>query len=226
MNPIFQIYNLILYQPLFKALFFLYRYLNDFGLAVILLTILIRLIFYPLTLQSLRAQKNLSRLQPKIEAIEKKHKRDREKKARELISLYQKEKINPFGSLLSILIQIPILIALYQVFLKGIKEIVIEPKFLGIINLSKPAPALAFFAAIFQFFQSKTITPSQKLSEGQKEVAQFSKIFQKQMLYFFPIFTFFILLKLPAAVGLYWIVTILFSIFQQYLVSKPYAQTK
>lgn len=226
MNPIFQIYNLILYQPLLNALFFLYQYLNDFGLAIILLTILIRLIFYPLTLQSLRAQKNLSRLQPKIEEIEKKYKEDKEKKVRELISLYQKEKINPFSSLFLVFIQIPILIALYQVFLKGIKEIVSEPKFLGIINLSQPAPALAFFTGILQFFQSKTITPPQKFKQGQKGTAQFSKIFQNQMLYFFPIFTFLILLKLPAAIGLYWIVTILFSIFQQYLVSKSYAQTK
>lgn len=226
MNPIIQIYNLIFYQPLFKALFFLYQYLNDFGLAIILLTILIRLILYPLTLQSLRSQKNLSKLQPKIEEIEKKYKWDGERKAKELISLYQKEKINPFGGLLPFFLQIPILIALYQVFLKGIETISIEPKFLGIINLSNPSPILAFLAGVSQFFQSKMMTPHQKFGERKKEVVQFSKIFQKQMLYFFPIFTFLILLKLPAAIGLYWAVTILFSISQQYLISKPYAQTK
>lgn len=224
MNPIVQIYNLIFYQPLFKALFFLYQYLNDFGLSIVLLTILIRLALLPLTFQSLKFQKSFSKLQPKIEEIEKKYKRDKERKIKELISLYQKEKINPFFVFFPFFLQIPILIALYQVFLRGIETISITPKFLGIINLSQPSLILAFLTGISQFFQSKMTIPRQKFVQGKKEIVQFLKIFQKQTLYFSPIFTFLILLTLPAAIGLYLAVTILFSISQQYLIyliSKP-----
>lgn len=225
-------YNKILYQPLFNALIFLYQYLpgRDFGVAVIVLTILIRILLYPFFIQSIKSQKILSELQPKIQEIQKKYKDDKEKQTKEIITLYQKEKINPFGGCLTLLIQLPILIALYQVFWKGLQfqsmEILysfvphpgeINPNFLGLINLKESNLFLAIFAAILQFIQSKT-TPSLKTSLDKTN--QFSDILQKQMLYFFPIFTILILLKLPSAIALYWIVTILFSIFQQYLIFR------
>lgn len=237
MNPVVEIYNLIFYQPLSKVLFFLYEYLNDFGLAIIFLTILIKLILYPLTSQSLKSQKKMLEIRPKIEEIEKKYKKDKERRLKELISLYRKERINPLGGFFLFLLQIPVLIALYQIFLKEI-ETVGEAKFLGIINLSQPSLVLAFLAGIFQFFQSKMMLPYLKLDafdkvlekfggdKKGKEVIRFSKIFQKQMLYLFPALTFLILLKLPSALGLYWAVMVLFSIVQQYLVFKSHDYSK
>jgi YidC/Oxa1 family membrane protein insertase len=229
-------FNVILYQPLFNALVLLYEYLpgHDFGLTVIALTVIVRLLFYPLMVQSIKSQKSLSELQPKIQEIQSKYKEDKEKQARATMELYQKEKINPFGGCLPLLIQLPILIALYRVFWKGFQPEAmdmlysfvphpgtIDPTFLGIINLGEASLILAVLAGIAQFFQTKMITPkTPKSKEGGSQMAQFSGMMQKQMLYFFPIFTVFILWKLPAAIGLYWIITALFSILQQYLTFK------
>jgi len=235
-------FNLILYQPLFNALVLLYQYLpgHDFGIAVILLTLLIRLVFYPLMVQSIRSQKALAELQPKIQEIQQKYREDKEKQVRSMMELYRKEKINPFGSFLPLLIQLPILVALYQVFWRGLRPEAmgslysfvpnpgtIDPAFLGLINLGQASLVLAVLAGITQFVQSKMMMPKgQKLMRNDK-TAQFSDMIQKQMLYFFPIFTVFILWRLPAAIGLYWIVTSLFSILQQYFILKPkHAQPK
>ena len=237
MNLFIDAFNLILYKPLFNILILLYKYLpgDDFGIAVIALTILIRFILYPLTAQSLRSQKVLSDLQPKLQEIQKKFKNDKEEQLKEMTELYQKEKINPFGSLLPLLIQLPLLIAIYQVFWRGFQpeEMVniynfiskpgeINPNFLGLINLSKGSMGMAVLAGITQFFQSKTLIPSQKnnKAEEQGEMTKFSDMFQKQMLYFFPIFTILILIRLPAAISLYWTITTIFSIVQQHFIFK------
>ncbi len=229
-------FNLILYQPLFNTLILLYEYLpgHDFGVAVIALTVLIRLILYPLMVQSIKSQKVLGEAQPKMQEIQSKYKGDKEKQAKALMELYQKEKINPFGGCLPLLIQLPILIALYQVFWKGFQPAamtylysfvphpgVINPVFLGVINLAEASLALAVLAGITQFFQTKMVIPKTQTKKSKDQMAQFSGMMQKQMLYFFPILTVFILWKLPAAIGLYWIITALFSILQQYIILKP-----
>jgi len=237
MGLLINAFNVILYQPLFNALVLLYEYLpgHDFGVAVITLTVIIRLLFYPLMVQSIKSQKSLSELQPKIQEIQSKYKDDKEKQARATMELYQKEKINPFGGCLSLLIQLPILFALYRVFWQGFQPEAmamlyrfvphpgtIDPTFWGVINLGEASLVLAVLAGLTQFFQTKMITPQtpkSKQEEG-KMITQFSGMMQKQMLYFFPIFTVFILWKLPAAIGLYWIITALFSILQQYLIFK------
>ncbi|MEK9134685.1 MAG: YidC/Oxa1 family membrane protein insertase [Patescibacteria group bacterium] len=222
------IYNFILYQPLFNVLILFYQYIpgKDFGVAVILLTVLIRLVLYPLMTKSIRSQKILTELQPKIQEIQQKFKNDKQTQAKEIMALYKREKINPLGGFLPLLIQLPILIALYQVFWKGVLVEGIDPTFLGILNLAQPSIILAVLAGICQFFQTKTMTPkAQKVKDGDK-VGQFSSMMQKQMLYVFPIFTVFILFKMPSAIGLYWVVTSLFSIGQQYLIMKKNGETK
>ena len=235
MNFLIDAFNTILYRPLFNDLVILYQLIpgHDFGVAVILLTILTRLIIYPFMAQSLRSQKVLTDLQPKIQEIQDKYKDDKEKQAQAIMETYRKEKINPFGGCLPLLIQLPILIALYQVFWRGLRPEemtnlynfvpqpgIIDPTFLGIINLGQASLVLAILAGITQFFQTKMITPKTSKVKSKEGMAQFSGMMQKQMLYFFPIFTVLILLKLPAAIALYWIVTALFSILQQYLIFK------
>ena len=233
MDFLINAFNTILYQPLFNALVLIYDFIpgHDFGVAIILLTVLIRIIFYPLMVQSIRSQKALQELQPKIQEIQSKHKDNKAEQSKEMMSLYQKEKINPFGGCLPLLLQLPILIALYRVFWKGLQPEamaflysfvpnpgIVNPVSLGIINLSEPSLAIAFIAGIAQFFQSKMIMPKKQKAQGQ--MGQFSSMMQKQMLYFFPIFTVFILWKMPAAIGIYWITTALFSIGQQYLIFR------
>lgn len=229
-------FNTILYQPLFNALVLIYQYLpgHDFGIAVIVLTIIIRIVFYPLMVKSIKSQKVLSELQPKIQEIQQKYKTEKEKQAKEMMALYQKEKINPLGGCLPLLLQLPILIALYRVFWTGLEPGamarlysfvpdpgVIDPTFLGLLNLAEPFFGLALLAGVAQFFQTKMLMPKTKKTREQGgQMSQFSSMMQKQMLYFFPIFTVLILLRLPSAIGLYWIVTALFSIGQQHLILK------
>jgi len=240
MTILIQAFNTILYQPLFNALVLLYSYLpgHDFGIAVIVLTVIIRIILYPLMIKSIRSQKILSDLQPKVQEIQRKYKDDKEKQSKELMALYQKEKINPFGGCLPLLIQLPILIALYRVFWKGLQPEAmgmlynfvpnpgaIDPTFLGFINLAAPSLIFAILAGITQFFQSKMLM-TQKTNGKNDQMGQLSNMMQKQMLYFFPIFTVFILWRLPSAIGLYWTITALFSIGQQYLILKPLNKPK
>lgn len=239
MDFLINIFNTILYQPLFNALVLIYKYLpgHDFGVAVIVLTILIKFLFYPLGTKTIKSQKALSELQPKIKEIQEKYKDDKEKQAKATMELYKKEKISPFSGCLPLLIQLPVLIALYRVFWRGLQpeQMVrlysfisspgpISPTFLGIINLAQPNFVLAILAGILQFLQVKmTVSKTKTEKKGSKLSGQF----QKQMQYFFPIFTVIILFRLPAAIGLYWLTTILFTIIQQYyIIKKREKQTK
>ena len=231
MGALISFFNIVLYQPLLNGLILLYTYLpgQDFGVAVIVFTLLIKLILHPSSLHAIRSQKAMAKIQPKVKEIQKKYKGDRQKQAQATMELYKKEKISPFSGCLPLLLQLPILIALYQVFLKGLKpesltaslysfvpnpgEIV--PVLLGIVNLSQPNLLLALLAGILQFFQSKISVGRQKTKKG-----DFSSMMQNQMLYFFPIFTVFIVWKLGSIIGLYWIVSTLFSIGEQYMVKS------
>lgn len=247
MDFLVSFFNIFLYKPLFNLLVLFYQYLpgNDFGVAIIVLTILIRVIFYPLNLKAIRSQKLLQELQPKIQEIQKKYKADKEKLTKATLELYQKSKVNPLSGCLPILIQFPLLIALFWVFQRGLQaeEMAnlysfvpnpgqIVPTFLGIINLSQSCvlkisetqnvllwqnAILVALTGIFQFIQTKMMTPK---TQPKKDKADFSTTMQKQMLYFFPVFTVLILWGLPSAIALYWLTTSLFSIFQQYLIFK------
>lgn len=226
-----QFFYVILYQPLFNGLVFLYNIVpgHDFGIAIICLTIIIRFILFPISLKAVKSQKALQDIQPKLLEIQKKYKDDKEKQAKEIFDIYKKEKINPFSSLLLAILQIPILIALYNVFWKGLdkKELInlyqfianpiqISPLFLNYIDLSKPNLIFAILAGLTQYWQTKMLLPKVK----KNKVDDVSSIMQKQMVYFLPGFTVIILLGLPSALGLYWTVSGLFSIIQQYFIIK------
>lgn len=228
-----QFFNLIFYQPLFNLLVILYKYIpgHDFGIAIIALTIIIKIALYPLGNWAIKSQKAISEIQPKIKEVQEKYKNDKEKQTKEIMALYQKEKVNPFSSLLPILIQLPILIALYQVFWKGLdpKEMnflysfvgspeQIKPLFLGMINLSSHSITIAVLSGVLQFFQTKMLAPKTKTAKGRG--SDFSNIMQKEMQYLFPVFTVLILANLPSALGIYIITTSLFTIIQQYFTLK------
>lgn len=229
-------FYITLYQPLFNSLVLLYNYIpgHDFGIAIIFLTLIIRIILYPVSVKAVNSQRGLQKLQPQMQEVQKKYKDDKEKQAKEILALYKKEKINPFSGILLALIQLPILIALYQVFWNGLKpgelaglySFVFNPGqinalFLSIIDLSKPNLILAILAGITQYFQTKMLLPkTNPVKTGQNNTADFSQMMQKQMVYMFPVFTIIILISLPSALGLYWTISGLFSIIQQYLIFK------
>ncbi len=233
------LFNEILYQPLFNGLIFLYNIIpwHDFGIAIILLTIIIRLILYPLNQKAIRSQKALAILQPQIKEIQTKFKEDRAKQSQALMELYKTNGINPASGCLPLLVQLPILFALYQVFWNGLKPEslnniysfisrpeAINPWFLGFIDLSKAFWPLAVLAGILTYIQSKMMTGKQP--SGAPQSSDFASLMSKQMLYFMPLLTVFITWKLPAGLTLYWVVVTLFGIGQQYLVMKKNGESK
>src|SRR3989338_1999815 len=110
-----QIFNTIFYQPLLSALLFIYQRLpgHDLGVAIILLTLLIKLLLYPLGAKAIKSQKALQELQPKMKEIQERFKNDKNTQAKETMELYKREKINPFSSFGLLIVQLPILFALF-----------------------------------------------------------------------------------------------------------------
>lgn len=230
------LFDIVLYQPLFNILIVFYQYLpgRDFGVAVIALTVLIRFLLYPLVAESIRVQKITAQIQPKVKEIQEKFKNDKEKQAMLMMELWRENKVNPLSSFLFLIIQLPILWALYQVFWNGFKdgalsklyEFVpnpgtIDPMFFGFANLSQSYPAFAVAAGILQFVQVKMMMPKIIDDKKQKtQTEQFAAMMQTQSLYVFPLITVLIFWGLPSALGLYWIVTSVFSIVQQYFILK------
>lgn len=226
------LFNEIFYKPLFNGLIFLYGIVpnHDMGLSIIVLTIAIRLILWPLTGKGIRSQKVLAALQPKIEEIKKKFKDKKEDQAKALMALYSENKINPLSGILPVIIQIPFIIALWRVFLNSTnldlnsiywfiqKPGQIQTAFFGLFDLTKNSVLLAVIAGVLQYFQTKMIMPSfAKSADGKSSgSADFSQIMSKQMLYFGPVISIIIFWRLPAALPLYWIVVTLMTMLQQY----------
>ncbi len=223
------IYNEVIYRPLLNLLIYFYNIIpgHDIGVVIVLLTILIRLLLAPSFHKSLKSQKAMTDLQPKLNELKEKHKGDKEGQAKAMMDLYKEHKINPLGSCLPLLLQLPVLIALYQVFskalnnhLSGLYSFVqqpafIDPKFLGLVDLSKPSLAFGIVAGLAQFWQSKMMMPK----AGVKQDAT-AKAMQLQTTYVLPVISVVIAIKLPAGLPLYWIVTTLFAVAQQYYIIR------
>jgi len=228
------LYNTIIYRPLLNLLVFFYNIIpgHDIGVVIILLTILIRLALAPSFHKSLKSQQAMNELQPKLNEIREKYKDDKEGQARAMMQLYKDHKINPMSSCLPLIIQLPILIALYQVFAKALNNSLeglysfiqnpgtINPYFLHLVDLSKPSVILGVVAGAVQFWQSKMMLPK---VPGQDATA---KIMAMQTTYILPVISVIIAIKLPAGLPLYWIVTTLFAVVQQYYIKskKPAPQ--
>ena len=221
------IYNEILYRPLFNIMVYLQNVIpgGDLGITIIILTIVIRVLFMPLSLKTINSQKMLKELTPKIEELKTKFKNDKTAQSAAIMRLYKENNVNPLAGCLPLLVQIPILIALYRVFIGGITEKsliflygfiavpeVINHNFLGLFDITKNSPLLTIIAGGLQFIQSKQSTALQAGGGSNKELASISK----QMLYFFPVMIIVIGWNLPAGLILYWITTTVFSVFEQY----------
>ena len=227
-----QLFTTILYQPLFNLLIFFYNLVpgQDLGVAIILLTVVIKLILYPFSRQTIRGQKSMQRLQPKIEALKKEYANDREKQAQEMIKLYKEEKVNPLSSCLPLLIQLPFLIAVYQVFIHGINSDSLNLLYpfisnpgqlhtvsLGIVDLAKASWILAVLAGAAQFFQNRMLSTKRppKNMPGAKDENMMA-IMNQQMLYVMPVLTVLIGIRLPSGLVLYWFVLTALTVLQQY----------
>ncbi len=226
------LWNTLLYKPFVNVLAILVAIIpgGDMGLAIIILTLLVKAILYPLSQKSIESQAKMNALAPKINEI-KASGASKEEQARMTFDLYKKNGTNPFSGCLLILIQIPIIFALYFVFYNGIKfdgdllySFVKVPEqvnmiFLGFIDLSGKSIILAILAGVSQYFQAHYM-PKPAPSQGNDFAASFQKSMQMQMKYFFPIVVAFIAYTISGAIALYWIVSNAFAIGQQIYASK------
>ncbi|MDD5589561.1 MAG: YidC/Oxa1 family membrane protein insertase [Candidatus Portnoybacteria bacterium] len=225
------LFNEVLYRPLFNSLIFLYNQIpgHDFGLAIIILTILIKLILFPVSQKAIKSQKETQAIQPKIKEIQEKYKNDREKQGRAMMELYKEHKVNPAAGCLPLIIQFLVLIAMFTVFrtgldpekLKSLYWFIERPEtinhfFLGIVDLAKGSIIFGVLAGITQFIQSKMMMTN-KPASGKND---FAGLMNKQMLYVFPVMTVFLGIKFPAGLALYWTLSNILTIIQQYFFLK------
>lgn len=253
------LFDTLIYNPLYNLLVLIYNYLpfHDFGVAIVIVTIIIKLVLIPISKKQIESQKKMQELQPKLKELQKKYKNDKEKQTRAMMELYKEHKTNPFSGCLPLIIQLIFLIALYRVLFNissaglRVDENVlysfaanpgqINQYFLNIIDLSRvldlgrlnlasmPHLILIVLAAASQYFQTKMLMAKQNGASSGKEKASnddFAQIMSKQMLYVGPLLTLFIGIKFPAGLALYWLVSTLFMIIQQYMIEKKESTEK
>lgn len=225
------LFTVIFYQPIFNLLIGIYDAIpgHDMGIAIIILTIIIKTVFLPLSKKAIESQKELQDLQPKIEELKKKYAGQKEEMGRAMLALYQEHKVNPFSSCLPILVQLPFLIAVYQVFANGLanksmdllypfvqRPEVINAISLGFLDLSKPNWVLAVLSGLAQFWQTKMMISKRPPVKGPGTADEdMAAIMNKQMLYMMPALTVFIGVSLPGGLTLYWFVTTVLTALQQ-----------
>lgn len=235
-------FNTLLYQPLLKALMFLTQLLGgSLGMAIIILTALIRAILIPLTLPAQRSAQKMKDLKPHLDELKRKHGQDKRRLQQEQLNLYKEHGVNPAAGCLPTIVQFAILIALYRVFIDFIANgtngtLQANMRFFW-LDLSQPDPLyiLPILAGVSQLVLSqmlmtakehhtgKELKPAVEKKEKAKEedTLELAETLQQQMLYIMPVMTVLIALRLPSALAVYWIATTVFSLVQQYMTSGP-----
>ena len=222
------LWTLVCYQPLYNALLVCISFIpgGDVGLAVILLTIIVKLVLFPLTQKSINAQLKMKALEPMLAEIKEKI-TDKAEQSKKTFALYKENKINPFSSCLLVLVQLPIIIALYMVFIHGFDSVPVGAypfvhvpakfnlNFFGLMNLAQKSIFLAILAGISQYFQGYLAQGRQTKPTGTDMKSEFAKSMQTQMLYVLPLMIVFIAYRVSAAVALYWITSNIFTIGQE-----------
>ncbi len=235
MNILQSVWNTLLYEPFLNFLALIVSVVpwGDLGIAIIILTIVIKIILYPLSKKSIEGQMKLKVLEPELAKIRNSGK-SKEEQARLTFELYKKNNTNPFSGCLLILIQIPVIFALYYVFFKGLNfnteslySFIPKPEnlntyFLGVIDLSGKSLILAILAGLSQFLQAYVMPIGGNTNTaGQSDFMQsFAKSMQVQMKYVFPIAVVFISYNISGAIALYWIVSNLFAAGQHVYLNK------
>jgi YidC/Oxa1 family membrane protein insertase len=237
------IFYLVLYQPIFNAFIALYNLVPDLGAAIIILTIIIKLVLYPFNTAAIKAQKSMADLQPHLEEVKKQYKGDQQKIAQETMLLYQKNKVNPLGSCLPLIVQLVISITLYYVLRNGLSNTqldfstlysfvrrpeTIKTVSLGLFDLHKGGNVvLALLAGAAQYWQAHMMIrnrPPKPVSPGAKDEDMMA-IMNKQMLYMLPLVTLVVGYQLPSGLALYWLVSTLFTVAQQIFVFRKHDNT-
>ena len=230
------IFETLFYQPILNLLVYLYNIVpgNDLGIAIIFLTVVIKMVLWPLSRQAIESQKKLQELQPEMEKIKKEHKDNKEELGRAMMALYKEKSINPFSSCLPLLIQLPFFFAVFKVFRDGFENgsldlvysFVTKPELinsisLGFVNLSNPNAVIALAAGGAQYWQAKmTLSKKPATPADPNKAPDMTEMMNKQMLYFMPLLTIFIGFTLPGGLSLYWLTTTLLTVLQQHYIFK------
>lgn len=230
----YNLYQTIAYQPILNILVFFYNNTLDLGISIILLTIVIKLVLWPLSKKAIKSQKELQEIQPKLDALKKQYADNKAELGKATMDLYKEHKINPLSSCLPMLIQLPFLFAVFRVLRVGMSEdlslvysFLVKPEnfqaiSFGFMDLSKPSIYLAFLAGAAQFIQAKMMLAknSKKNPTDSSQADNMTAIMNKQMVYIFPIVTIVFGFSLPGGLTLYWFMFTFFTVVQQYLVLK------
>jgi YidC/Oxa1 family membrane protein insertase len=223
-----------------QLLMFLVEATGSLGFAIILFTFLIRSALLPITLPSLRSTKKMQALQPEIKKLSKKHGKDKQALQKAQMELYKKYNINPLAGCIPQLAQLAVLIFLYRALIDFINDNsgIIDMNFLW-LDLSIPDAIyiLPILAVLTQLFLSLMIAPGaetkdivpnnskskkiQKENDKEEDTADMAKSMQQQMMFMMPLMTGFIALRFPSGLALYWVITTVFSVGQQWYISGP-----
>ncbi|GAB6184261.1 membrane protein insertase YidC [Thermodesulfovibrio hydrogeniphilus] len=198
----------IIARPLFWFLKLLYSITSNYGVAIIILTILVRIPFIPLVNRGQKSMQKLSELQPKLAQLREQYKNDPQRLQKEMMELYRKYKINPMGGCLPILLQIPVFFALYKILTVAI-ELRQAPFMLWIQDLSAKDPYY-----VLPILMGATMLIQQKMTPSTMDPTQ-----QKIMLLMPVVFT-FLFLTFPSGLVLYWLVNNIFGIAQQFYINQ------
>lgn len=240
------LFNEALTRPILNLLLWLYDVIpgQDIGIAIILLTILVKAVLYPFAVQQIKQQRALQALQPKMDEIRKRLKDDKETQAKEIMALYKSEKVNPAASCLPLLIQLPVFIALYHALQsglasQGLSQLYpfvpnpghVDPTLLGFVDLANPNYVLAIVAGLVQYIQTRqiikppgAITPPPPEVNHKKgtEDESMAAMMNKQMMYIMPIMTVVIGFSLPGGLTLYWLTMGALTVLQQWYMIKKH----
>lgn len=236
------IFHTLFYNPIYNLLVFLVHIIptGDVGLAVLVITIIVRLILLPLSLSAARTQQAMGVLEPKLKEIREIHKNDKTKQAEKTMALYREAKVTPFSSIISIVLQIPILLALYFVFLYEAFPVVhtgilygfiavptiVSMKFLGVIDIAGKSLVLAILAGITQYIQATLALSRAKQPEtkkGKVGSVDFSRMMSTQVRFIFPFIITAIAYSTSGAIALYFFTTNTFGALQELYVKKTLA---
>jgi len=235
------LWHTFVYDPLYNALIALLHIVPhaDVGIAVILLTVFVKILLFPLAYRVAKTQMLMKRIQPELDAIKEKYKNDSQTQTLKTLALYKENNINPFFGFLIILIQFPIIIGLYLVFYKGglpsihtdilynfiSGNITPNMHFLGTVHMAQKSTLLAVLAGLTQFIQMQITMPAvPQPKEGEKPSMKddLARSMHIQMKYVMPIFIAVIAYSISAAIALYWTVSNLFSIAQELFIRRNY----
>ncbi len=218
----------IIARPMLFALRFFNEYVKNYGVSIIIITILIKILFWPLTHKSYKSMKEMQKLQPLMKKIREKYKHDKQQMNKEVMALYKTYKVNPMGGCLPMVIQIPVFIALYNLFGKSI-ELRHAPFMLWINDLSAPDRLFSFpfeiplmsppyGIPVLTLLMGATMFITQKMTPMTMGDPTQAKVMQ-----FLPLFFTFIFINFPSGLVLYWLVNNILQIGQQYRIKKSSA---